>query len=310
MTADPLASGAMRFAAADLAQRFDQDVRCATRRCSVRDTGWESVLVRVAQRCDSSGRADMGVLPHPRIMLVTRGSVAVQRRDGVARRSAQLAPGKAWIVPAGVPLSYEWTQAGSGIRELVVMVLPAADLARTAALLSHRRSSPVTLTEPVLTEDRVVRSVLTALTHAMAAGVDELYAQTSAAFLLAHVLSHYGTGSPGPVGVGREDARVRTAVEFMRDNLHLPLSLADLAGSAGLSPYHFLRVFHASTGLPPRRFLTRLRIDVARHRLEDSDLSVADIARQCGFSSASQFSTAFRRETGMAPRAFRRSRAT
>ncbi len=254
----------------------------------------------------------MAILPHPRIMLVTRGSVAVQRRDGVARRSAQLAPGKVWIVPAGVPLSYEWTQAGRGIRELVVMVLPAGDLARTAGLLSHRRSSPVTLAEPVLTEDHVVRSVLTGLTHAMAAGVDELYAQTSAAFLLAHVLSHYGTGSPGPVGVGvgGEDARVRAAIEFMRDNLHLPLSLADLAGSAGLSPYHFLRVFRASTGLPPRRFLTRMRVDVARRRLEDSDLSVTDIARQCGFSSASQFSTAFRRETGMAPRAFRRSRAT
>ncbi|WP_250286048.1 helix-turn-helix domain-containing protein [Frankia sp. CiP1_Cm_nod2] len=275
----------------------------------MRDAGWVSVLVRVAQRCDSSGRADTGVLPHSRIMLVTRGSVAVQRRDGVARRSAQLAPGKAWIVPVGVPLSYEWTHAGSGMRELVVMVLPADDLARTAGLLSHRRSSPVTLAEPVLIEDHVVRSVLTELTHAMAAGVDELYAETSAAFLLAHVLSRYGTGSPGPVSVGREDVRVRTAIEFMRDNLHLPLSLADMAGSAGLSPYHFLRVFQASTGLPPRRFLTRMRIDVARRRLEDSDLSVTDIAQQCGFSSASQFSTAFRREIGMAPRAFRRSRA-
>ena len=249
----------------------------------------------------------MGVLPHPRIMLVTRGGVAVQRRDGSGRRSAQLSPGKAWLVPAGAPLSYDWTHAGPGIRELTLMVLPGDELARTADLLSRRRSSLVALAEPVLTEDRVVRSVLTGLTQAMAAGVDELYPESSAAFLLAHVLSHYGTGRPGPVGVGREDARVRTAIEFMRDNLHLPVSLADLAASTGLSTYHFLRVFRASTGVPPRRFLTRMRIDVARRRLEDSDLSITDIAQLSGFSSASQFSTAFRRETGMAPRTFRRS---
>jgi AraC family transcriptional regulator len=304
----PSASDGTPFSAAELSRRFDQDGQCTTRRCSVRDAGWESVLVRVTQRCDSSGRADIGVLPHPRIMLVTRGSVAVQRRDGPVRRSAQLSPGKAWLVPAGAPLRYDWTHAGRGIRELILMVLPGDELARTADLLSHRRSSPVALAEPVLTEDRVVRSVLTGLTHAMTTGVDELYPESSAAFLLTHVLSHYGTGSPAPVGVGREDARVRTAIEFMRDNLHLPVSLADMAGSTGLSTYHFLRVFRASTGVPPRRFLTRMRIDVARRRLEDSDLSVTDIAQLSGFSSASQFSTAFRRETGMAPRVFRRSR--
>ncbi|MCM3923573.1 AraC family transcriptional regulator [Frankia sp. AiPs1] len=312
--ADPSASGATRFAAAELARRFDEDVHCTTRKCSVRDAGWSSVLVRVAQRQDASGRADMGVLPHLRIMLVTRGTVAVQRRDGATRRSAHLAPGKAWLVPAGVPLSYEWTGAGCGIRELSVLVIPGDELERTAEVLNRRRSAPVTFTAPVLTEDHVVRSALTGLTHALAAGVDELYAQTSAAFLLAHVLSHYGNGSAGPVGMGgvdggREDSRVRTAIEFMRDNLHLPVSLSDLAGSAGLSPYHFVRVFHASTGQPPRRFLTRMRIEVARRRLADSDLTVTEIADLCGFSSASQFSTAFRRETGMAPRAFRHSRA-
>jgi AraC family transcriptional regulator len=247
----------------------------------------------------------MGTLPHPRILLVTRGSVAVRRRDGAGRRTAQLAPGKAWLVPAGAPLNYDWTGAGCGIREVILMVLPQDNVARTAALLSRGRSAPVTVPEAVLAEDPVVRSVLTGLTRAMAAGVDELYAESSAAFLSAHVLSHYGTGAPGRVAAGREDARVQTAVEFMRDSLHLPVSLADIAASAGLSPYHFLRVFRAATGVPPHRFLTRMRIDAARRRLEDSDLSVTEIALLCGFSSASQFSTAFRRETGMAPRTFR-----
>ena len=186
------------FVAAELAQYLDRTTPCAPQRCSVRDAGWESVLVRVSQRSDSSGRADMGVLPHPRIMLVSRGRVAIQRRDGLATRSAQLWPGKAWLVPAGESLNYEWARAGGGTREMTVMVLPGAELARTADLFSHRRSSPVTWTKTLLAEDRVVGSVLTGLARGIAAGADDLYAESSAAFLLAHLLSQYGTGAAGP----------------------------------------------------------------------------------------------------------------
>ncbi|THJ74139.1 helix-turn-helix domain-containing protein [Candidatus Frankia alpina] len=50
-----------------------------------------------------------------------------------------------------------------------------------------------------------------------------------------------------------------------------------------------------------------MRIDVARRRLTESELTVTEVAQLCGFSSSSQFSTAFRRETGMSPRAFRLS---
>jgi AraC family transcriptional regulator len=266
------------FSASELARRFDASEACAVQRCSARDAGWSSVLVRVARRNDSSGHAGLGVLPHPRIMLVTRGSVTVRRRDGGDGGSAQLMPGKAWLVPAGEPLSYDWTQAGQGTREMTSIVFPAADLALTADAMRGRRPGPVGLPKVTLIEDRVVRTVLVELSHAMTSGVDELYAQSSAAFLLAHLLSHYGSGAPSLLATGREDARVRTAIEFMRASLSLPISLADIAASAGLSPYHFLRVFR----------------------------SVTEIAALCGFGSASQFSTAFRREAGLSPSEFRR----
>jgi AraC family transcriptional regulator len=294
------------FSARELARRFDASEACAVQRCSARDAGWSSVLVRVARRNDLSGHAGLGVLPHPRIMLVTRGSLTVHRRDGGDSGSAQLMPGRAWLVPAGEPLSYDWTQASAGTREMTSIVLPAADLALTADALRGRRPGAVRLPEVTLIEDRVVRAVLVELSHAVTSGIDEVYAQSAAAFLLAHVLSHYGSGVPGPLATGREDARVRAAIEFMRASLSLPISLADIAASAGLSPYHFLRVFRSATGMPPFRFLARMRIDAARRLLQHGDLSVTEIAALCGFSSASQFSTAFRRETGMAPSEFRR----
>jgi AraC family transcriptional regulator len=294
------------FSAPELARRFDASQACAVQRCSARDAGWSSVLVRVSRRNDSSGYAGLGVLSHPRILLVTRGSVAVRRRDGGDSGSAQLMPGKAWLVPSGEPLSYDWTQAGRATREMTSIVLPAAELALTADALRGRRAGLVSLPKVTLIEDRVVRAMLVELSHAVTSGVDELYAQSSATFLLAHLLSHYGSGAPGLPATGREDARVRTAIEFMRASLSLPISLADIAASAGLSPYHFLRVFSSGTGMPPFRFLSQLRIETARRLLRDGDQSVTEIAALCGFSTASQFSTAFRRETGMAPSEFRR----
>lgn len=87
----------------------------------------------------------------------------------------------------------------------------------------------------------------------------------------------------------------------MRDNLHLPMTLADIAGSAHLSQYHFLRLFKAATGEPPRRYLTRLRVERARRHLLQGRSTLAEIARRCGFTSADHLSAAFRRELGARP---------
>jgi AraC family transcriptional regulator len=122
--------------------------------------------------------------------------------------------------------------------------------------------------------------------------------------------SEYAETRTAWYSTGREDARVRTAIEFMRASLSLPVTLADIAASAGLSPHHFLRIFGSATGVPPFRFLTRTRIDAGRRQLQEGDLSVTEIASLCGFSSASQFSTTFRRKTGMAPSQFRRAAAS
>ena len=139
MLPDSSLPDAPSFSAPELARRLHASEACSVQRCSARDAGWSSVLVRVARRNDSSGYARLGVLPHPRIMLVTRGSVTVRRRDGGDSGSAQLMPGRAWLVQAGEPLSYDWTQAARGTREMTSIVLPAAELELTADALRGRR---------------------------------------------------------------------------------------------------------------------------------------------------------------------------
>jgi AraC family transcriptional regulator len=58
---------------------------------------------------------------------------------------------------------------------------------------------------------------------------------------------------------------------------------------------------------PPRKYLTRLRVEAARRHLERHTTSITDIAYSCGFSSSAHLSAALRRHTGMSPTQYRRN---
>jgi len=85
------------------------------------------------------------------------------------------------------------------------------------------------------------------------------------------------------------------------------VSLAELAASVNLSPFHFARAFKRSTGLPPHRFQQRLRMESARELLRTTQLSVTDIALRVGYGSSQALARAFRRDAGATPAEFRHS---
>jgi AraC-like DNA-binding protein len=94
-----------------------------------------------------------------------------------------------------------------------------------------------------------------------------------------------------------------------RDAIHAryaeALRIEDLAREAALSPFHFLRMFHAAFGETPHRYLTRVRIDAAK-RLLLSDVPVTEVCFDVGFQSLGSFSALFARKVGTPPSAFRR----
>jgi AraC-like DNA-binding protein len=81
--------------------------------------------------------------------------------------------------------------------------------------------------------------------------------------------------------------------------------LGSLAGEAGLSPWHFLRIFEQLTGLTPHQYVLRARLCEAARRLVTGRARVLDVALDCGFGDVSNFNRAFRGEFGVSPRAFR-----
>jgi len=100
-------------------------------------------------------------------------------------------------------------------------------------------------------------------------------------------------------------ARLLRAREAIHARYAGPLSLAEMAQEAALSPFHFLRMFRAAFGRTPHQYLTQVRIDAAK-RLLLADAPVTDVCFEVGFQSLGSFSALFARRVGASPSAFRR----
>lgn len=83
------------------------------------------------------------------------------------------------------------------------------------------------------------------------------------------------------------------------------LSVSHLASLAGLSDYHFIRIFKRQTGFTPHEYLLNTRMNMARYLLKNSELSVKAICFSTGFSGESVFCSAFKRMEGMTPAQYR-----
>jgi AraC-like DNA-binding protein len=112
----------------------------------------------------------------------------------------------------------------------------------------------------------------------------------------------------GPPSV-RENAAIRRAREFLDGDGGERVSLRALAALAGMSPFHFHRLFRRQTGLPPHEYLIRRRLLRARALLRRGE-PASGVAAETGFADQSHLTRHFKRLLGLAPAAYARGRET
>jgi len=105
------------------------------------------------------------------------------------------------------------------------------------------------------------------------------------------------------------DPVLRRAAEAIHFESHRPWTIAGLAALAGMSRTTFAVRFQELTGTSPLAYLTQVRMLNAVDRLERTNDTLEAIARQVGYGSEAAFSTAFKRELGVSPGAYRRERS-
>lgn len=105
----------------------------------------------------------------------------------------------------------------------------------------------------------------------------------------------------------RRESVSEELLSYIAENLCHPLSLADLARRASLSPYHFTRQFKKETGYTPHQYIITARVNAAKYHLKTSALPVKSITVMCGFPSEAAFCSTFKRIVGITPLEYRHS---
>jgi len=116
------------------------------------------------------------------------------------------------------------------------------------------------------------------------------------------------SGAPfAPAKGGLAPWAERRCLDMMRAHLSEDISLDELAAEARLSSFHFARMFKQSVGMPPRVYLTKLRMEKACELLEHTDLSITQIAQEVGYSSNQVLARIFLRHMHASPSDYRRA---
>lgn len=230
----------------------------------------------------------------------------VQRFDGRVHEG-RVTKGNIIITPAEQPTEWTWQNQV----DVLHLQLEPAFIAKVAAEALEMDPDRVEIVHHFSVHDPMIeqvgRALLSELQSESTSG--RLYTASLTNVLAVHLLKHHSAVSrlPEQTTSGLPQYKLRRALDYINANKDEDLTLAEIAESAGMSPYYFARQFKQSTGLAPHQYLSECRIESAKALLSDTDESIAEIGLRLGFSNQSHFTAQFRKLTGTTPRAFRQS---
>jgi AraC family transcriptional regulator len=250
-----------------------------------------------------------GLIPdheHPThvLHLQTGGAVWVEWTTGGHTHSEFHGPGTVYLLPRGSQHRF----LGEGPSARVVVALHPRLLTQALEETAHRED--IELTEQWNLSDRHIGSTLLALRADVEDGLPagRLYGESLGTALAVYLGRRYAARpvNAPPARGGLPTYRLRRVLDYIAAHLDRDPSLADLAGTAGLSPHHFAELFRQRMGTTPHRYVLGQRIERAKRLLRDRARTVLDVAVLTGFQNQSHFARVFRRAVGVTPTRYRR----
>ncbi len=241
----------------------------------------------------------------------TRVELVILLGDSIAKLSWQpsehsdtgLTAPNVCIVPANHQHSLELEEAG----ELMLIHLETQFITKALReiLLGPHWQLPATC----ILEDNIVHFVARSLRPLLSAedAVSSLYRKTLVELLAIHLIANYAQAILKTIKTKGESASARLTPILIHIHacLDQELKVQHLAQMLNVSTPHFCRLFKEAMGLSPYQYILAQRIKLAKKLLSESDLSIAEVALQCGFTDQSHFSLQFRRFAGITPKLYR-----
>jgi AraC family transcriptional regulator len=272
---------------------------------------WKDVRASVFSLNSLSEQFPMPAIVEPFLVWVISGEAETMERENEQAEwfVAQVKAGSLFLTAAAVPYEFRWRRLSDEPFQVMVLIL-SLPLWEEALVEVHASNAPsARLADRSGFEDPWMLSLLERLRS-------EVTNPTPSALLVR------GLGQALAVHLARTYSELRepktdnhaslpayklkTITQWMEDHLANAFTLSGLAQQAGMSEFHFNRLFKRAMGMPPSQYLIKLRIERARRLLRETPRSVIDIANEVGYSNASHFARLFRKVTGVTPSDYRR----
>lgn len=271
---------------------------------------WHSVSVQLLSHRTSESKLLVPAVAEPLLVWIISGSARVEERDlGGSWEANDVTIGDFYLTNTSSPYEMRWTTLSP--EPFLVMHLylglPIYEQAITDVFGST--GAEFQLKDISGQRDATISNLLELIRLELTQSVEpsEIYVQGIAQALAIHLVRTYGENDTVvlPTKGALPAFKLQRVARLMEAGLADQFNLQALASEAGLSAFHFSRVFKQATGYSPSAYFIQLKIIEARRLLMETEKSIIEIALDLGYSSPSHFSQVFKRAVGVRPSHYR-----
>ncbi|MGB3535630.1 MAG: AraC family transcriptional regulator [Microcoleaceae cyanobacterium] len=276
---------------------------------SSQDLGWESITVEEFEQPPGSGEFEPET-EHILTLCLAPKPLRIWQSIGEQKYSGIYSKGDIAITPATQSSAY---QADGEDRYLQIGISPQF-LKQVATETINSDPDKLELSAEFRARNLQIEQLAMMLRAEIDRGkngMGQLYIDSLANAITVNILRNYTVNKP-KIAVykgGLSDRQILQITDYINHHLSDSLKIQDLAAYLGISKFHFSRLFKKSTGISPHQYVMQQRIELAKQLLAKENLSILNIALECGFNSHAHLGKYFCTSTGMSPKAYRQTKA-
>jgi AraC family transcriptional regulator len=286
----------------ELSQRLNKPLVLSSRQLS-----WNGILVEQFQRSSTSSfEIELPAISDHWLNISLGQPAHLTQKHGDRLHESIVQQGDTIFVPAGQP-SYWYQHEDNTCCPLHICLKP--ELIDQVTEASEINTGRFDLVNCFGKQDLHLYQIAMLLLAELQSGsiMGRLYVESLTQALVIHLLRHYSSVTQTITSENRSLTRtqLQRVIDYIHTHLDQDLSLEQIAQVINISPTYFASLFKHSIGTSPHQYVIQQRVERAKLMLSKTDLAIADIALQVGFSSQSHLTQHFKRFTGVTPKQVR-----
>ncbi len=273
------------------------------------DARWQSVLLQEFHQPGCVDDFVTSISPDYLLVLPVKGEYRIENLSSRGWKKATYRPGIGGLTSPLTQNRLRWSSSEPTTQVLRLYIPEAYFLEAGEEYRRLGSRAPLRLPDTLQFAAPTVLAVARSMAEQVKLGAPNLYAEAGARFIAAHLMLTLNRSvnqtEDRSVGHDLTDQRLRRVLEYMEHHFAEDIGLQMLADVAGISPFHFVRLFKAKLDVTPHRHVVRLRMQHAKLLLRETEMSISQVGLESGYVHLGHFAAAFKREVGVLPRVFR-----